>query len=266
MLPDQPIIDELCAFAFDLIEASQAKILPCFRKLTLIENKQEDGFDPVTMADRSAEQVMRQMIEEKYPDHGINGEEFPDKPAKGDFTWVLDPIDGTRAFIAGLTSWTTLIGLEYKERPLLGFMHQPYIGETFYGTPQGAFVKNHDVVRQIHTSPADGLGDALVTTTGLHYYKTRQEKAFLDSLRLNARSVLYDADAYFYSLLAAGHVDIALDARMNRCDIAPLIPIIEAAGGVITTWDGDSARMGGNIIAAASRQLYDMAMKLLAEA
>jgi len=263
LLPDQQIIDELCSFAFTLIEASQAKILPVFRKPLIVENKQEDGFDPVTIADRSAEQIMRQMIEEQYPEHGINGEEFSDKPAKGDFTWVLDPIDGTRAFIAGLTSWTTLIGLEYRDRPVLGFMHQPYVGETFYGTPQAAFVKKDGVVRPINTNGADSLGEALVTTTGLHYYQSNQEIEFLEKLRLSARSVLYDGDAYFYSLLAAGQVDIALDARMNRCDIAPLIPIVEGAGGIITTWDGESARNGGNIIAAANRQLYDAAVKLL---
>jgi len=176
---------------------------------------------------------------------------------------VLDPIDGTRSFIAGTMTWTTLIGLEFEDRPVIGVMHQPYVGETFYGTPEGAWLLRGSEKRPLKVNPAPDLANAFGTTTGQHMYNTPAKAKFLDNMRSALRNIRYDADAYFFSLLAAGFIDIALDAGLQAYDIAPLIPIIEGAGGIVSTWDGEPARLGGDIIAAASRELYEEALALL---
>ncbi len=255
--------DELSAFALEMAKASEKATLGHFRESIKIDNKLDEGFDPVTAGDREAEMIMREMIEARYPDHSIHGEEFGKKQGSEPYTWVLDPIDGTRSFIAGTMTWTTLIGLEFEDRPVIGVMHQPYVGETFYGTPDGAWLLRGCEKRALKVNPAANLANAFGTTTGQHMYNTPKKAKFLDDMRQNLRNIRYDADAYFFSLLAAGFIDIALDADLQAYDIAALIPIIEGAGGIVTTWEGEPARLGGDIIAAASQQLYEEALALL---
>lgn len=260
---DKKKIEELSAFALEMATASEKATLSHFRQRLKIDNKLDDGFDPVTEGDRQAEQIMRAMIEARYPNHSIHGEEFGKKQGSEPYTWVLDPIDGTRSFIAGTMTWTTLIALEFEEKPVIGVMHQPYVGETFYGTPEGAWLLRAGNKKRLQVNPAPDLANAFGTTTAPHLYDTPRKEKFLNNMRGALRNVRYDADAYFFSLLAAGHVDIALDADLQAYDIAPLIPIIEGAGGIVSTWEGQSARLGGDIIAAASRQLYEEALALL---
>ncbi|VAV99577.1 Histidinol-phosphatase [alternative form] [hydrothermal vent metagenome] len=255
--------DELSAFALEMAKASEKATLAHFRESIKIDNKLDEGFDPVTAGDREAEQIMRQMIEKRYPGHSIHGEEFGKSQGSEPYTWVLDPIDGTRSFIAGTMTWTTLIGLEFEDKPVIGVMHQPYVGETFYGTPDGAWLLRGDQKRRLKVNPAPDLANAFGTTTGQHMYNTPAKAKFLNDMRGALRNIRYDADAYFFSLLAAGFIDIALDANLQAYDIAPLIPIIEGAGGIVSTWDGEPARLGGDIIAAASRELYEEALALL---
>lgn len=255
--------DELTAFALEMAKASEKATLAHFRETIKIDNKLEVGFDPVTEGDREAERIMRAMIEARYPDHSIHGEEFGKKQGSAPYTWILDPIDGTRSFIAGTMTWTTLIGLEFEDKPVIGVMHQPYVRETFYGTPEGAWLLRDGQKRLLKVNPAANLAGAFGTTTAPHYYDTPDKARFLDNMRGALRNIRYDADAYFFSLLAAGHIDIALDANLQPYDIAPLIPIIEGAGGIVSTWDGRLARLGGDIIAAASRELYEEALTLL---
>jgi len=254
---------ELSAFALEMAKASEKATLVHFRQSLKIDNKLESGFDPVTEGDREAERIMRAMIEARYPDHSIHGEEFGKKQGSSPFTWVLDPIDGTRSFIAGTVSWTTLIGLEFEDKPVIGVMHQPYVRETFLGTPDGAWLLRDGERRQLKVNPAANLSKAMGTTTAPHLYDTPEKARFLDNMRKNLRNIRYDCDAYFFSLLAAGHIDIALDAGLQPYDIAPLIPIIEGAGGIVSTWNGESARLGGDIIAASSQALYEEALALL---
>ena len=254
---------EYLAFALELADAAGHAILPHFRQDTAIDNKLQEGFDPVTEADRAGERQMRDMIEQRFPDHSIIGEELGIKQGTSPLSWILDPIDGTRSFVYGLTTWTTLIGLLHENRPVLGVMNQPYVGESFLGSRNGAFWRRQSELQKISVNPAERLDQALLSTTAPALYKTDREKIFLERMIGASRAVRYDADAYFFCLLAAGHVDVALDVGLQSYDIAPLVPIIEAAGGIVTTWDGEPATNGGNIIAAASRPLYEQALALL---
>ncbi len=250
-------------FALQLADAGGAAILPYFRQNGAVDNKLSGGFDPVTEADRACERIMRDMIGARYPDHGIVGEEFGVKEAQGAYRWILDPVDGTRSFVFGLSSWTTLIGLMHDNEPIVGVMNQPYVGESFYSCGEGSYWRRGGESRRIAVSPAPSLGEAMISATAPALFKSEREAVFLERMIAGSRAIRYDADAYFFCLLAAGHVDVALDAGLHAYDIAPLIPIIEGAGGIVTTWDGGSAAGGGNIIAAASQQLYEEALALL---
>lgn len=262
-LPNSQEIDELLEFALYLAEQSEREILPVFRTATAVENKEQTSFDPVTAADTAAERVMRELIEDRYGDHGIFGEELGIKEGSSPYTWILDPIDGTRSFIFGVPVWTTLIGVTYEAQPVLGVMNQPYVRETFFAGSHGAFCRRDGADRRLSVRPAAKLSEALISTTAPALYKTPGEKAFLSRMQEASRSIRYDADAYFFCLLAAGQIDVALDAGLKSYDIAPLIPIIEAAGGIVSTWSREPAANGGNIIAAASRDLYEQALDLL---
>ena len=263
---DPETLRELTDFALELAEASGPAILPHFRKNAEIENKNAADFDPVTAGDRDAEQVIRTMIEHHYPDHGIIGEEFGVKQGWSEWTWVLDPIDGTRSFISGAVMWTTLIGLLHGDKPVAGVMNQPYVRETFYADGQTAWCRRDGRDSALTVRPASSLSDATVTTTAPGLYRTPQERAFLADLQDTARLTRFDGDAYFYCLLAAGYIDVALDAGLQSYDIVALVPIIEAAGGIVTTWDRKPATNGGNIIAAASESLYEETLEVLARA
>ncbi|HHI82388.1 MAG TPA: inositol monophosphatase family protein [Rhizobiales bacterium] len=262
-LPDDCDLAKLTEFALLLATAAEKEILPRFRTPSAIDNKLESGFDPVTEADREAEKVMREMIETRLPGDAILGEEFGHKPGTTGFTWILDPIDGTRSFIAGMTSWATLIGLEYEGEPVIGVMHQPYVGETFYGDCNAAWLRHKGTDRQLSVNPAPSLSRAFGTTTSPAYYGTPQRARFLERFTSSIRNIRYDGDAYFFCLLAAGHIDVALDADLQPYDIAPLVPIIKGAGGVVSTWDNGPANGGGNIIAAASKKLHAQTLALL---
>jgi myo-inositol-1(or 4)-monophosphatase len=255
--------ESFLGFAEQLADAAAAAILPHFRTRPAMENKPAVDFDPVTEADRGAERAMRALIEERYPDHGILGEEYGPKPARSAFTWVLDPIDGTRSFVCGATSWTTLIGLRHGATPVVGLMNQPYVEERFLGSPLGSFLRNRGGLRRLAVSPAPRLAESIGTTTAPHLYRSPRQAGFLAAIRERLRFMRYDGDAYFFCLLAAGQIDIALDAGLAPYDIAPLVPIIEGAGGIVTTWDGGSAAEGGDIIAAASPALYEEARALI---
>lgn len=254
---------ELTAFALALAEASAREILPHFRRNIDIDVKSGAVWDPVTEADRAGERVMRAMIEKNYPEHGIVGEEYGTKLGRSGMTWILDPVDGTRAFICGMPTWTTLIGLTRDNDALIGVMNQPFVGETFYGNPEGAFHARGGETQKLKVRAARPISDAILTTTAPELYRTPHEKSVLARLSAAARLTRYGGDAYFFCLLAAGHIDIAMDARMETYDIAPLIPIIRGAGGVVSTWSGGSATGGGNVISATAPELLEEALALM---
>ena len=251
---------ELTAFAIALAQVAGEAIMPHFRQPLSVDNKLAEGWDPVTEGDRAAEQVIRARIEKHFPTHGIIGEEFGTRQGTSSYTWVLDPIDGTRAFVIGLPVWTTLIGLYRDGKPFLGLMNQPYVGELFYGTPEGAFWRRGGEWQQIHVAAPKPLAQALAGTTSPHLFQPEEK---LHALRNKVRLMRYGGDAYFFSLMAAGHMDIALDAGLQIYDIAALIPIIRGAGGIIGTWDGKDENLGGNILATSCQSLFDEAKALL---
>lgn len=255
---------ELTQFALQLADASAEAILPFFRKEIEIDVKSGVVWDPVTEGDRAGERIMRQMIEARFPDHGIHGEEYGLKPSRAGFTWVLDPVDGTRAFISGMPTWATLIGLNFEDRPMVGVMNQPFVGETFYGNPEGAWSVHRGTTRKLKVRAARPLAQSTFTTTAPELYRSDAEKGVLKRLTAATRLTRYGGDAYFFCVLAAGQTDLAIDAHMEPYDIAPLIPIIEGAGGIVTTWERQPAAKGGNVIAASSAALYEEALALIA--
>ena len=254
--------NQFLIFAHGLADAAGAAILPHFRKRGSVTNKSDDGFDPVTEADRGAEAAMRAMIERAYPDHGILGEEFAAKAADGPYRWLLDPIDGTRAFIMGLPIWGILIGLTHDGRPELGMMDQPYTGERFWGSPAGAWFRNRHGEQRIATRRCPALSQAILATTTPDMFKGGDAERF-GSLSRACRMTRFGGDCYLYCLLAMGFIDIVAEAGLKPFDIAPLVPIIEAAGGVVTTWDGGDAANGGQILAVGNPALQQAAMAAL---
>jgi histidinol phosphatase-like enzyme (inositol monophosphatase family) len=254
---------EFSAFAHQLADASGQAILPFFRKAMAVANKAESGrFDPVTEADRAAEAVMRQLIETRYPDHGIFGEEFPDKAPGGPFSWTLDPIDGTRGFITGLPLWGTLIGLSHEGAPLVGMMDQPYTGERFWNAPEGARFRGPGGEMAIAARKCASLGEAILASTGPDMFSEPQFNRF-SRLSASVRMTRFGGDCYLYCMVAAGFIDIVAEAGLKPFDIAPLIPIIRASGGVVTTWDGGDPSSGGQILACGDPALHEEALKLL---
>jgi len=262
---DRPADTRLLAFAHELADSTGAAILPYFRRRMKVENKSQDGgFDPVTAADRKAERTIRRLVAKHWPDHGVAGEEYGSTPGVSRFRWVVDPIDGTRAFLLGLPVWGTLIGLLEAEKPLLGLMDQPFTRERYWGNAGAARFRGPDrVMRRLRTRNCSTLGAAMLTTTHPDLFAPGFEQGSFLELKQRVRATRYGGDCYGYCLLAAGYVDIIIEAGLQLHDVAALIPIIEGAGGRITTWNGASALMGGRIVASGDPRLHEQALKLL---
>jgi histidinol phosphatase-like enzyme (inositol monophosphatase family) len=255
--------NELADFARGLAYAAGKTILPLFRVSGSITSKAEDRFDPVTDADRSAERTMRDLIAETYPDHGITGEEWENKPSRSRFCWILDPIDGTKSFICGMPTWTTLIALTFDETAILGVIAQPFVKEMFIGGPYGSWSEGPMGKTRLMARSSVSMSEATLTTVAPEIYSTGRQKRVLQALSGKTRMTRYGGDAYFFAMLAAGFVDIAMDADLQTYDVAALVPIIRGAGGIITTWEGRDATGGGDIIAAASSELHAAALDII---
>ena len=255
---------DFSAFVDKLAKASGEAILPFFRTALAIEDKAHgSGFDPVTAADKAAESVMRAMIRETFPSHGIIGEEHGNHAVDAEYVWVLDPIDGTRSFILGMPIWGTLIGLTRRGSPCFGHLHQPFIGESFTGEGVRATYRGHGGERRLRARACARLEDAMLMSTAPGMF-TGEERMAFDRVANGVRQMRWGGDCYAYAMLAAGHVDLVVEADLKPFDIVALIPIVEGAGGVVTTWDGGPASQGGRIIAAGDRRIHEQAMELLA--
>ena len=261
--PENPSFDALLATAHALADRAGAVILPHFRSGGAIDHKGGDLFDPVTAADRSAEMAIREGLAELHPSHGIVGEEFGALRRDADYCWIVDPIDGTRAFIVGQPLWGTLIGLTHKGAPLLGLMDQPFVGERFFSGEREAFLRHGGTTRPMRTRACPALRDALLTASSPDLFTTAEERERFAALERAVRFRRFGGDCYNYCLLALGQIDLVVEAGLQTYDIMPLIPIIERAGGVVTTWDGGDASAGGRILAAGDKRLHDAAMELL---
>lgn len=260
-----PSIAELLAFAETLADAAAAETLPRFRGRNAVDDKADGGkMDPVTEADRGAELVIRTAIERTYPSHGILGEEFPPREASGRYSWVIDPIDGTRAFVTGLPLWGTLISLEKDGEPLIGILDQPYIGERFIGGPDGAELSARGERSSIASSGCASLRRASLGTTTPELFETPADREAFARVAGSARLLRYGGDCYLYAMVAAGHLDLVVEVGLKPFDISALIPIIRAAGGVVTNWQGAPVHEGGHVIAAATAELHAEALRALA--
>jgi histidinol-phosphatase len=251
------------AFIGRLATSSGETILPFFRTSLLVDNKSaSQDFDPVTEADRAAEAVMRRLIKANFPQHGIVGEEFGSEREDAEYVWVLDPIDGTKSFIAGFPIWGTLIALMHKGTPVFGMMHQPYIGERFYGDNGSANYAGPSGERRLNVRRCASLQEATSYTTSPLLMNAADRAAFA-KVEGAVKLTRYGGDCYSYCMLAAGHLDLVVETGLKSYDIAALIPIITGAGGIVTNWEGKPAQAGGRIIAAGDPRVHEAAMKLL---
>ena len=257
-------MDQRLAFAQTLADAAGDVIRPYFRKRIDVTDKGTVGFyDPVTEADRRAEEIMRAMIAESFPQDGILGEELGNAPGTNFYRWVLDPIDGTRAFIAGQPLWGTLIGLEHEGVPVLGVLDQPFLRERFSGCGGKSELRDATGVSRLAARKCERLADAVICTTHpmLHFGDKEREQYF--RVERACRLSRYGGDCYAYGLVAMGFVDLVIETDLKRWDIAAIIPIVEGAGGIVTDWKGGSIRDGGNVIAAGDARVHAEALKLL---
>jgi histidinol phosphatase-like enzyme (inositol monophosphatase family) len=257
---------ELWRIAEDLADVAAARSLPLFRSAGLVtDSKIVGGFDPVTEADRQAERAMRALLAERRPEDGILGEEFGPTASRSGLTWVLDPIDGTRAFISGATTWGTLIGLDAGAGPILGLIDQPYTGERFMGGAGRAAFTRGGAGRPLGVRACAGLADAVLYTTYPEVGTSAEQAAFA-AVRDRVRLTRYGFDCYAYALIALGQVDLVIEAGLQVYDIQGPQAVIEAAGGIVTDWRGGPAHRGGRIVAAGDRRVHAAALEILAGA
>ncbi|MEQ8858640.1 MAG: inositol monophosphatase family protein [Pseudomonadales bacterium] len=256
--PDE--LDRLLAFALTVAEEAGRATLPYFRSDLAIDDKRTAGrFDPVTEADREAERVIRTAVSEAYPEHGVFGEEFGYQAGNG-LTWVVDPIDGTRAFMTGMLHWGVLLALFDGQRPVLGVLHQPFTGESFYGDNHVARYRRGELEQVLRCRPCASLNQAVLATTSPKLFSGVGEREAFERLEAEVKLSRYGGDCYIYAMLAMGLVDVATDAGLHAYDIQALMPIIRGAGGVVSTLDGGDSSMGGLVVAAGSPGLHSLAL------
>ena len=258
-----PLDPATISFAHRLADTAGEIIRPYFRQRIEVIDKGETTFDPVTAADRGAEEALRALIKHEYPDDAILGEEYGREPGTSGRVWILDPIDGTRAFITGRHSWGTLIALEEDGRRILGLIDQPVLRERFVGHSGTTEHMSPAGRQRLNTRACRSLSQAAVSTTHpWGYFDAAQRDAF-EVLARQARMSYFGGDCYAYALLAMGHVDLIVEASLKPWDIAALVPIVENAGGVITDWQGKALGPGGHVVAAGDARVHAEAVKML---
>ena len=261
--PDR--LAEFDAFLIERNRAAAAAILPLFRAdHGLVDKGGAKGFDPVTEADKGAERAIRALIAQHYPDHGVIGEEYGEDRPDAEFVWVLDPVDGKRAFIAGLPLWCTLIGLRHEGRPVLGSIGQSYIGELYIGHAGGSRLMSRGQSRPLKVRPCPKLTDAIIATTDPEASFRGAELGAWTQVRAAARLARLGCDAYAYAMVAAGTIDLVIESGLKAWDIEAAIPVVEGAGGLTTNWRGEPVgQRGGQIVIAGDRACLDEALVAL---
>ena len=259
-------------FLHELAETAAARTRPLFRSRLTIENKAEDGIDdgigdgldPVTVADRETEAAMRRLINKRYPDHGILGEEYGAENLDADWVWVLDPIDGTRGFICGIPLWGTLIGLRNDGEPVLGMISQPILNERFFGSADGAYYWIDGDETPLMTRQCETIDAAQISTTDPRLFSS-QERPRYDRVEKKARLARYGYDCYAHAMVALGQIDCVIEAGVGAYDIEPIAPIIAGAGGLVTNWSGGAVKGGGQIVTSGDARLHDLILKALSD-
>jgi myo-inositol-1(or 4)-monophosphatase len=251
-------------FANRLADAAGAVIRPYFRRPLAVIDKGQAAFDPVTEADRGAETALRTIIARERPDDAILGEEYGFAPGRSGRMWVLDPVDGTRAFITGRHTWGTLIALEEEGTRALGIIDQPVLRERFVGCNGTAMFHSPDGARVLRTRACATLADAVVSTTHPWGYFDAPQRGRFEQLAQAARMSYFGVDCYAYALLAMGHIDVIAEASLKAWDVAALIPVVEHAGGVASDWNGDPVgAQGGTFLAAGDARVHEQAVRIL---
>ncbi len=269
--------DELCVFATSLADAAAIISRRYFRQNLVIDIK--SGNFPVTKVDLEIETTLRQMIKAKYPGHTIIGEEYATVVgASGEYAWVIDPIDGTVAFTTGKPTFTTLIALTKNDKPILGIIDQPISGERFIGiTDVGAYTSCHSHANchprldrgsmpytQINTSKITDIADSRLNATTPDMF-TADELIKFNRLKSQVRVCSWGGDAYAYAMLASGHIDVIMESQLQYYDVAALMPIITASGGIITTWEGEpiTPSFKGQCLASSNADLHTKALNII---
>lgn len=254
------------AFAVELARAAGRAALPLFRTDCAHDDKGPAGaYDPVTEADRSAERAIRTLIAEHYPDHGIIGEEYGAEREDAEFVWVLDPVDGTRAFVAGLPLWTTLIALRHEGEPVVGVIAQPYLDEIFVGGPDGTRLLARGGETRLRARACAGLSDAVIATTDANLFNGAEREGW-EAVRAASRLARYGCDAYAYAMVALGRVDLVVESGLKAWDYEALAPVVRGAGGMVTNWRGEALDGAGQVIAAGDPRVLDQAAARLRSA
>ncbi|HET7131511.1 MAG TPA: histidinol-phosphatase [Gammaproteobacteria bacterium] len=257
-----PSIIELEDFALELARTAGGIAQAHFRRSFTIENKGVTGFDPVTSADRAIERVLRASIIERYPRHGIVAEEEGERPPDSEYTWFIDPIDGTRSFMTGSPLWGTLVGLTRGGVPVFGLLCQPVLEEIFFGGPSGAWLIKPERRDRLKARASKRLDQAVLVSTHPDMFSEPERRVFQ---ALAGRCLLnrFGGDCYNYAMVAAGFVDLVVESQLKPFDIVPLIPILEGAGAVVTDWQGRPPMSGGAVVAAATPALHAAALEVL---
>lgn len=263
--------DRLTALEDVILEFNHAAAevaLPLFRADHGLENKGGapglNAYDPVTAADRGAEAAIRRLISQKFPDHGVIGEEYGEDRPEAEFVWVLDPIDGTRSFISGLPLWCVLIALRHRGRPVLGSIGQPYLDEVYLGHAGGSRLVSRGASRPLKVRPCPKLTDAVISTTDPEACFNGAELGAWTQVRAASRLARLGLDAYAYAMVAAGTMDMVIEAGLKSWDIEAAIPVIEGAGGIITDWRGGPVgQAGGQVVMAGDPACLEEALVAL---
>jgi histidinol phosphatase-like enzyme (inositol monophosphatase family) len=262
---DKATQNDLMRVANLLADAARIETLKLFRTQGLAaDNKRPQDFDPVTEADRASEKAMRVVIERERPDDAILGEEFGPKTGTSGLTWVLDPIDGTRGYISGTPTWGVLVSIADETGPLFGIIDQPYIGERFsggFGTSDFTGPHSKGVLA---TSKKTDLTQATIFTT-FPEVGTPDERSAFEHVAKETQLTRYGMDCYAYALLAAGQIELVMESCLEAYDIQAPIAVVQAAGGVVTDWEGNPAHNGGRALAAANKEVHACALSLIRE-
>ena len=252
---------------YNLLKILPSKLNTFYKKKSssglVINNKSKSAkdFDPVTNFDKAFEKYIRSIIQKKFPQDSIIGEEFPDKHSSNDYIWTVDPIDGTRAFVIGAPTWSNLIGLSFKEKSLLGLANFPELNKFYINDKKKSYMYKGKKKTTLKSSINNNLKTIKIIGNfhGTLSYEKQHEviKKFGWAFRLAG------FDALNYCLLAEGKVDAVIEANLKPYDILPLIPIIKNSGAIVTNWKNEPAEKGGNILATSNRKLHNKILKLL---
>lgn len=252
-------------FAKKLTFLAREAILPYFRGSHGVTNKGIGEYDPVTLADCDCEKALRSAILQNFPNDGIIGEEFENNISNNDWTWVLDPIDGTRAFVAGTATWGVLISAYKNNEPKIGIIDQSFTGESWIGAPKIAYWQKDNQTQNLNTNKSARLENSVLATTDPFLFKGLEQIAF-ENLRTKAPITRYGLDCIAYGLLAGGTIGLVVETGLKQVDLGALIPIVENAGGIFTDWKGNKNPISGQVIAAANEEIHKQALEILSKA